>query len=163
MGSTSIMSLYEGEALPRETYIRSRIEDQIRYYEEKSIRNKRAYYAISVVSIIANALIPILSIFLKTPDTALKVAITCLSSFTAILSSCLLIFNCKNLWTKYRYNANMLTSLLHQYCARTGLFAGLEDERAFGLLAQRSEEYLEGESEEWKDLFSRTSVPSGER
>lgn len=149
----SITRLYQGELPARQTYIAGRLEEQISYYDKKSLKNKKLYYGLTMLSVAANALIPILSLYISTPNKTAKLLITCLSSLTAIVSSFLMVLNSKNLWLKYRKNANNLTSLLHQYYARAGIFSGLSDEAAFEQLVEQSEGIFNLESEGWSSLF----------
>lgn len=159
MLESKIGKCYNAQTPAPEAYICARLEDQIAYYEKKSLQNKRIYYIVSIVSIVANALIPIISIFL-TSNTLPKVLITCLSSCTAILSSILVLFNAKDLWTKYRISASRLTALLHQYYSHSGRFAELEERQAFLLLVQLSESQMENEIKGWEGMFDHDAPPS---
>lgn len=154
-------TLYRKELSEKQTYITHRLESQIAYYDSKSLQNKKLYYLLSVLSIAANALIPILSLYLNTPNTAVKLAITCLSSLTAVITSCLMVFNSKNLWLKYRRSATRLESLLHQYYTGVGPFEGLEETPAFHLLVRQSEEAMLEESENWTTLFIQEKSGDG--
>ncbi len=144
-------------------YICRRIEGQIEYYEEKSARNKKLYHILSACSIVANALVPVCSVFLKTADgnEGMKFLIAALSSLALIATSLLVLFNAKELWNKYRRSASSLTSLLHQYYARTGLFDELGEQEAFRLLAKMAETYLDEENKEWSTLL-RQSTKTGD-
>ncbi len=148
-----ISKLYQGELTPRQMYIAGRLEEQITYYDRKSLKNKRLYYGLTMLSVTANAMIPILSLYISTPNKTAKLMITCLSSLAAIVSSCLMVLNSKNLWLKYRKNANDLTSLLHQYYAGAGVFTRLGEEEAFERLVEKSEDIFNSESEGWSSLF----------
>lgn len=150
---------YSAAASAREVYIQKRIQAQIDYYEDKSSHNKKIYYALSVAAILANALIPVVSVFLPSA-TLPKLAITLLSSCAAVVSSVLVLFNAKDLWTKYRHNASRLTALLHQYYAGTGAFAGLDQDEAFHLLTRMSEQEMEEENKGWENMFQHDAPPA---
>ncbi len=153
-----VWQIYQEAQDPRKAYICSRIEDQIDYYEKKSSWNKRLYYGLSVAAITANALVPVLSLFIVTEthgSTVIKVLVTALSSLAVVISTLLTLFSAKELWAKYRSSASSLTSLLHQYYTRTGAFEGLEDEQAFLMLAKLSETHFNEESKAWGELSRR--------
>lgn len=157
--NTSIKQCYSAATPERDTYIHSRIEEQISYYERKSQHNKKIYYALSILTILANATVPILSIYLPSAAGAihLKAMIAALSSCATVFSSIMVLFNAKELWTKYRINASRLTSFLHQYYSRSGIFAELDDESAFRLLVQMSEAQMEGENKDWGTMVDRAA------
>lgn len=155
----TIAAEYGNDAPAREVYIQKRIQAQIDYYEAKSTRNKKTYYALSVAAILANALIPVVSAFLPSA-TLPKLIITSLSSCAAVISSVLVLFNAKDLWTKYRHNASRLTALLHQYYAGTGVFAALDKDQAFHLLTRLSEQEMEEENKRWESMFEHDAPPA---
>lgn len=155
----NISKFYQEAPNAESAYICRRIEGQIAYYEEKSARNKRLYHILSACSIVANALVPVCSVFLKTADgnEGMKFLIAVLSSFALIATSLLVLFNAKELWNKYRRSANNLTSLLHQYYTQAGMFDGMEEREAFRLLAKMAEAYLDEENKEWSTLLRQSA------
>ena len=157
-----ISTLYEQSPDKASIYICQRIEGQIAYYEAKSARNKKLYHVLSAFSIVANAMVPVCSVFLKTADgnDGLKFIIAALSSFALIATSLLVLFNAKELWNKYRSSASNLTALLHQYYAHTGIFEDLEAQDAFRLLSKMSESLLDEENKNWSALLQHSTKPA---
>lgn len=143
----------------RDAYVIHRIEEQITYYESKSSQNKKLYFRISIATIILNAMIPIISLFLPSADLVPKLSITIISSVTTILSSIMALTGTKELWTKYRSNASHLTAKLHQYYAKTGPFAGKNEEEAFHLLAAVCEAQMEDEYNQWAKNLTNDQSP----
>ena len=94
-----VSRIYQESGDPESAYICARIEGQIAYYEKKSAQNKKLYHMLSILSIVANALVPVLSVFLKTADGSeiIKLLITIISSFAAVTASILVLFNAKEL------------------------------------------------------------------
>lgn len=157
--TVSIGAAYQGQADEREIYIRRRIEDQIAYYESKSQYNKNIYYRISIAAIVASALVPVVSVFMPS-DIVPKLIITLLSATTTILTSVQVLFNAKDLWTKYRLNVSRLTAFLHQYYAHSGPFAGHSEEEAFQLLVELSEAQMADENKGWSGMFDHNAPPA---
>lgn len=155
----NISKFYQEAPNAETAYICQRIEGQIAYYEEKSARNKKLYHILSACSIVANALVPVCSVFLKTADgnEGMKFLIAALSSLALIATSLLVLFNAKELWNKYRRSANSLASLLHQYYTNTGVFDGLGEQEAFRLLAKMAEACLDEENKEWSTLLRQSA------
>lgn len=141
----------------REAYIHGRLEDQIDYYERKSLHNKKVYYGLSIAAIVANAMIPVVSVFLPSA-TVPKLIITILSSAAAVVSSILVLFNARDLWAKYRLNATRLQAYRHQYYTRSGIFAGMEEEDAFQRLVAVCEQQMQEESSSWETMLQNTTT-----
>ena len=142
-----------------EAYVHQRLEDQIDYYERKSARNKKLYFALSAAAIAANAMIPVVSVFLPSA-TGPKLIITLLSAVAVMMSSFLILFNTRELWGKYRMSAARLQSFRYQYYTRSGMFAGLDDEQAFLKLVEMSEQQLQEENSDWGSMLhnARSSI-----
>ena len=140
-----------------EAYVHQRLEDQINYYEKKSAYNKKLYFSLSIVAIGANAMIPVVSVFLPTA-TIPKLIITLLSAVAAMISSILILLNARGLWGKYRLNATRLQSLRYQYYTRSGIFAGLEDEQAFQRLVELSEQQMQEENADWESVLQNSQM-----
>ena len=135
-----------------EAYIHQRLEDQINYYERKSARNKKVYFSLSIAAIVANAMIPVVSVFLPSA-TIPKLIITLLSAVAAMVSSSLILINARDLWAKYRLNASRLQAFRHQYCTRSGIFAGMDDEQAFQRLVEACEQQMQEENSNWESAL----------
>ena len=148
------VSSYYASGSPREAYVIHRIEEQLSYYEAKSTSNKKLYYRISIATIVLNALIPIVSLFLPSADLIPKLIITSISSVTTILTGILALTGTKELWMKYRNNASCLTATLHQYYAHTGAFAEKSPEEAFLLLSAICEAQMQEENKQWDQMLS---------
>jgi len=159
----AISALYQEAPDVAAAYICQRIEGQIAYYEAKSSRNKRIYYGFSAVAIVANAMVPVVSVFIKTADgnDGLKFIIAALSSLALIASSLMALYNARELWAKYRRSAGDLTSLLHQYYTRTGVFDGLGEQEAFRTLATVAEARLDEENKDWSALLQQSAKTPG--
>ena len=135
----------------------SRIRSLITKPKAVKIKNCITYSLLSALSIVANAMVPVLSVFLKTAegDSWIKFTITLLSSCAVIATSLLVLFNSRELWTQYRTSASTLTSLLHQYYTHTGIFEDVEGDAAFRLLARLTENQLEAENDHWSESLGR--------
>ncbi len=82
-------------------YIKERLEKQMDYYHNKSVRLRREYYILSSIMIVFNAIIPVLSIGLDTSGF-LKYIIATMSAAASILSSLQLLRKTKETWINYR-------------------------------------------------------------
>ena len=154
--ATTIADCYQTGS-SREAYVLHRIEGQISYYERKSSIYKKRYFRFSIATIVLNAMIPILSLFLPDANLVPKMIITVISSITTILTGVLAITGTKELWMRYRTNASGLTATLHQYYAQTGIFAGKTPEEAFLLMSSVCEAQMQDEYKQWDQILSQSN------
>lgn len=148
---------YKSRQEAMEAYVHQRLEDQIDYYEKKSAYNKKLYFSLSIAAIAANAMIPVVSVFLPSA-TVPKLMITILSAIAAMISSILILLNARGLWGKYRLNASRLQAFRYQYYTRSGIFAGLDDEQAFQRLVEVSEQQLQEENTDWESVLQNSNL-----
>lgn len=131
-----------------QNYLDNRILRQIKWYDNKSIRARNWYKIWMILSIAANGLIPIVSL-LDFPIFS-KIAVVLLGSFTAAITAVLGLFGYKDLWSQYRYNCEMLKSMLHRFYTDTGEFALLPSgTKKFNQLVASSEEYMTNQFKNW--------------
>lgn len=82
-------------------YIETRLKGQMEYYHTKCISLRKEYYIISIIAIVINAAIPVLTISIEV-NSIFKYVIASLSAIASILSSALLLRKTKDTWIEYR-------------------------------------------------------------
>jgi len=133
-----------------------RLEDQIAWYDRKSLANQRYYKRIKVVEISAAALIPFLSAFklaqMLWVSGGLGVLIT-------VLEGMLHLNQYQQNWISYRSTCESLKHEKYVYLGKAAPYAGAADPHA--LLAERIESLVSQEHSKWasvqQDPKSRTS------
>ena len=113
---------------PRTEY--QRLEDQIDWFDHKSVFHQRWHRRLKVVSIGAAALVPLLS------------GLEGLQHVNQHYDN----------WIRYRATCENLRHEKYLYLARAARYQGLEDEEAFRLLAANVESVLAREGEAWLRL-----------
>jgi hypothetical protein len=121
-----------------------RLEDQISWYDRKSISNQRTYKRIKMTEIIAAAVIPFIGAF-NLPNVgwwtgALGVLIT-------VLEGTLHLNQYQQNWTAYRSTCESLKHEKYVFLAKASPYAGVADPRA--LLAERVESLVSQEHAKW--------------
>jgi hypothetical protein len=134
-------------------YVEQRINDQIGWYDHKSITNKRWFKRLRFAEIIAAATIPFLSGFAdKSPS--IKIAIGALGVFVAVIASLLGLLQLQVHWIEYRGTAESLKKEKFLFLTQTDPYDKAD---AFHLLVQRVEALLSKENTDWLQSMLKPS------
>ena len=128
-----------------EEYVDQRINDQIGWYDRKSITNKRWFRRLRFAEIVVAATIPFLSGFVD-KALAIKIAIGALGVFVAVIASLLGLLQLQVHWIEYRATAESLKKEKFLFLTQTDPY---NKDDAFHLLVQRVEALLSKENTEW--------------
>lgn len=128
-------------------YIETRLKEQMDYYHNKCKKLRKEYYCLSGISIVINAIIPVLSMGIES-DGILKYIIALLSATASILSSFLLLRKTKDTWIKYRRTYERLKKEKVLFETSSGKYKTASEEDF--ILA--CEEILESEHTAWEEL-----------
>ncbi len=139
----------------RNTYLESRVKDQINWYEKKSASNKRWFHYLRTTVIVSGALIPLLVGYANGPMEWLKYLAGLLGAVVAIAEGILSLRRYRDLWSTYRLTAERLNrerwlyenGALEEYASK--------DEAAFRHFVQRAEQIMASENDEWKSYLQQ--------
>jgi hypothetical protein len=123
-----------------------RLNDQLDWYDRKSVSNQRWYRRIQGAQLILAAAIPVVS-FLPVDGT--KFATAALGALVAILAGLQQLGQFHNNWTSYRSTAEHLKHEKYLFLASSGPYRNLETSDALKLLAERVEEQISTEHAKW--------------
>ncbi|CAI2636252.1 hypothetical protein AKUA1202_12540 [Apilactobacillus kunkeei] len=123
-----------------ETYKRERIDEQIKYYSNKSAKYKKCNNILIVISIISSATIPVVTYFNSNLITATFGAI---STITLSINS---LFRFKEKSVLYRYKAEELKSQKYLYDMHVPPY---DDDNASQLFVTNCEDIFEDEHKKW--------------
>jgi Protein of unknown function (DUF4231) len=140
-----------------EEYIEQRLDDQIGWYDSRSISNKRWFKRLRFGEIVAAATIPFLSGFAD-KSSSIKIAIGALGVFVAIIASLLGLLQLQVRWIEYRATAESLKREKFLFLTQTDPYDKTD---AFHLLVQRVEALLSKENSDW--LQSMMKPPKAEK
>lgn len=142
--------------------ITERLEDQIAWYDRKSLFNQRVYKRIKVVEILAAAMIPFLGAL---PLPALHVAIGAVPASPAtiiagslgvlitVLEGLIHLNQYQQNWIAYRSTCESLKHEKYVYLGHAAPYAGVADPHA--LLAERIESLVSQEHSKWASTQSQ--------
>ena len=130
--------------------IMERLEEQIRWYDSKSISNRKTYKRIKIIEIVAAALIPFVAP-LKVPQHVNFTAITGgLGVLITVLEGMIHLNQYQRNWINYRSTCEALRHEKFMYLGNAGPYAGAKDARA--LLAERIESLISQEESKWASM-----------
>ena len=133
--------------LPDYDPIMERLEDQLAWYDRKSLANQRAYKRIKVVEILAAAIIPFLAAlgrsYIAMVTGGLGVLIT-------VLEGMLHLNQYQQNWIDYRSTCEALKHEKYTYLGKAAPYASVPDPHA--LLAERIESLVSQEHAKWASV-----------
>lgn len=127
--------------------IMDRLEDQIAWYDRKSMVNQRIYKRIKIVEIVAAALIPFIGTF-KLAQAAW--ATGGLGVLITVLEGMLHLNQYQQNWTAYRSTCESLKHEKYTYLGKAAPYANAADPHA--LLAERIESLVSQEHAKWASV-----------
>jgi len=124
-----------------------RLEDQIAWYDRKSMSNQRAYKRIKITEILAAAVIP----FLAAPRLAHTSIVTAgLGVLITVLEGLLHLNQYQQNWINYRSTCEALKHEKYTYLGKAAPYANVPDPHA--LLAERIESLVSQEHAKWASV-----------
>jgi len=129
-----------------EQYLAERVDDQLEWYEKKSADNKKWYHRLQLLTLIAAAAIPIIS--LSSPDYNVRLLVAIIGSITAIAAGIVTLFQFKDLWIDYRSTAERLK--YEKFLFLTGS-APYQNDDAFSEFVTRIESIIIQENRSWNE------------
>jgi len=134
--------------------VMARLEDQIGWYDRKSLSNQKAYKRIKTIEIIAAALIPFLGAFSKDVPNIVWLS-GALGVLITVLEGLLHLNQYQQNWSAYRSTCESLKHEKYVYLAKASPYNGIADPHA--LLAERVESLVSQEHAKWASMQQESS------
>ena len=139
--------------MDKEEYLSERLEDQIKWYDSKSLENQKTFKRLRTLEIICAAIIPFCSGFMGS-DPIDKVVVGLLGVVIAVSAGVMALNKYQENWLTYRTTCEKLKHekyLFHTCCKP------YDDEDSFQLLVQRVEGVISKENSQWSKLTGKKS------
>jgi hypothetical protein len=133
--------------LPEHDPIMEHLEDQIGWYDRKSISAQRTYKRIKIVEIIAAAAIPFLAAF---KFSVVPMVTGVLGVIITVLEGMLHLNQYQELWIAYRSTCESLKHEKYTYLGKASPYTNVADPHA--LLAERIESLVSQEHAKWASV-----------
>lgn len=134
-----------------EEYIKNRLEDQIKWYSEKSGSCKNYFKRMRTVEIIAAAIIPFLAGFGQSWPGS-QVAIGCLGVLIAVLAAISTLNKFQENWISYRAMGEALKREKYLFRMKTAPYDG---DNAINRLVLKVESLIASENSHWQTYFRK--------
>ena len=135
-----------------EQYLKERIDDQIKWYDDKSRNNKRGYIILRFVEIGSAAAIPFLAGFNHYPYALFAVGL--LGIVVSVCAAATSLLQLQEHWIEYRTTAESLKKERYLYVTEVEPYHG--DDR-FALLVQGVETLVSKENTNWAQYMMKST------
>lgn len=130
-----------------DNYIDDRLNNQIEWYDQKSLHHQRWFKALKSAAITFGILIPITSCFLH---EYFKLFSVILSSGILFCEGMISLFNHQKNWIEYRKTSELLKQEKYMYLLKSGVY---RDEKYPNItLVERCETIISNENINWANL-----------
>ena len=138
--------------MEQEDYIRNRLDDQIQWYEEKSIQNQQWFKRLQIVSIVGAATIPFLSGYITETTIVLKIVTGSLGLMVAAVTAVSGLYKFQENWLQFRMTCESLKHEKYLFLTNTDPY---DVEQPFPLLVQRVEGLISKEHTDWSQYMEK--------
>ncbi len=131
-----------------EEYLEDRVEEQINWYNRKSISNKKWFYLLQIIVLVMSATVPVVSILSIVFESIwIRLGIGILGAIAAIATGIISICQFRKNWIEYRTTAESLKCEKYMFKTKTGFYA---ERDAFPVFVERIEALVSKEHTDWK-------------
>ena len=127
-------------------YLEKRLDDQIDWYDKKSVYSQKWFKRLQVVAIVGAAIIPFLSGYMSEEYICMKIAIGFLGLIVAAVTAILGLYQFQENWIEYRTTCESLKHEKYVYLTKTTPY---DDKNALALLVERVETLISKENTNW--------------
>jgi hypothetical protein len=139
----------------REVYLEERLQQQIEWYDRRSLYNQRWFRRLQVASILGSATIPFLTGYITEATVALKIAVGVLGLAVAAITAVLGLYKFQENWVEYRTNSEVLKHEKYRFMTGARPYDG---DDPFKLLVERVEGMISKEVTTWSQKMLEEDV-----
>lgn len=139
--------------MTEEEYIKERVDDQIKWYSDKSSTNKLLHLWSKGLVIVFAALIPFAAGFITAVTIWLNYVIATLGVLTAIFTGLSALLKFQEKWNEYRTTSETLKHEKYLFKTNSGPYDG--EEEAFKLFVSRIENLISKENSAWSQYINK--------
>jgi hypothetical protein len=134
--------------ISEESYFKDRLENQINWYDDKSIRDQKKFKRFKGTVIVLSASIPFFVGFIS-HHTFWKIVVSVIGVIIVVIEGWLGLTKYHEHWIEYRSICETLRHEKYMYLTRTGVY---ETDNPFKLLVERVESIISKENVNWASL-----------
>lgn len=137
--------------MSEEEYLKDRLEDQINWYDRKSIQNQKTFKRLQIILIVAAALIPFISGYVDRL-VYLQYVLGGIGVLVAAITGLISLYKFQENWTTYRTTCESLRHEKYLYLTKTAPYTG---ENSFNVLVERVEMLISKENSSWGEIMKK--------
>lgn len=142
-------------------YICSRVDNQIDWYDKKSLRNQKWYKRIQVIEIVIASIIPLLAGY-STSHWSIPLIIAIIGIAITIMESISKINQYHENWIEYRSTCELLRYQKMLFLTRSFPY-NEQPETVENLFVKNIEQIISAENNQWKNLNERIEKDKGKK
>lgn len=139
----------ENKKWNEERYLKERVEDQISWYDKKSIDEQKRYKRYSYVILGASSFIPLVTI-LTTENVCYRIVVCLLGIATSISQGIINLNDYNENWIEYRTVCETLKKEKFMYLSKAGVYSSAESR--FEYFVERIESIISQENVNWAGI-----------
>jgi Protein of unknown function (DUF4231) len=132
--------------MDEQTYMKDRVDDQIKWMNGKAASNQRTYKNLRTISLVASIMVPLLSGFAEKFGVSLTITVGILGAVVAVCQGLLALNRNHENWTEYRLTAEALVREKFFYATKIAPYNGKD---GFGFFVENVEKILSNENQKW--------------
>ncbi|MCK4782967.1 MAG: DUF4231 domain-containing protein [Desulfobacteraceae bacterium] len=133
-----------------EQYLNERLDDQINWYDKKSVWNQNIFKIICIIEFIAAALIPFLTPYISEKTLLLRLVVGFLGVIIAVIVAIVGLYKFQEHWAEFRTTCESLKHEKYLYLTKVPPYDGVD---AFTFLVERVESLISKENSAWAALM----------
>jgi intein/homing endonuclease len=132
-------------------YLKTRVENQIKWYDRKSVTNKKWFLLLKVSEIFLALFIPFISGYIGSVDDPLKVVVGMLGVIVAAIAGLITLIKFQENWIEYRTVAETLKFEKFLFLAKAGPYKNSDP---YPLFVERFESLISTSTKKWMNYVS---------
>ena len=137
-----------------EEYINNRLEDQIKWYDNKSVWHQTWFKRLQVYQFVAAALIPVFVNYVSDTSGFMRLLVAFIGASIAIVSGIIGLYKLQENWLEYRTTCESLRHEKYLYLTCTEPY---NIEAPFPLLVNRVETLISKENTNWAQYMRKVA------
>ncbi|MFY0644237.1 MAG: DUF4231 domain-containing protein [Bacteroidia bacterium] len=140
----------------QDEYIEHRVEDQIKWYNNKASTNKLLFYISRGLTIVGGAVIPFLAGMVSPCNSWPLTLIAVTGVIIAIVTGIAAIAKFQEKWIEYRTISESLKHEKFLYLTMSGQYENLD--KSFQIFVESIENYISKENSAWSNYINRNDA-----
>ena len=132
-------------------YVVNRVNDQINWYDKKSMLSQKKYKFFTFVTILCSALTPIIA-NLVIPDYTYKLVVSILGVVVTLSQAIINMSKYNEQWIEYRTVCETLKQEKYMFIANAGVYRDHSDYETFIYFTERIESIISQENVNWANI-----------